>query len=179
MLKTTIKKEVFLLEGIYKNKKILNSLKKTVLEKTKGIEVSKTNVIAQTTGFNFLRSNFDFVEFIKGIKKEIDKIYPYDFIIIDAWGNSYSKGQYAKEHAHHDTSAFCGILYLTNNGPGTYFSELNLTIKEEVGKFVLFSPLLKHSVDKHVGNGVRVTVAFNMHECKSWLDYNNGEYTRV
>lgn len=179
MIKTQIKTDVFLLEGIYKNTKILDSLKTKIKERTNRIKIQNTNVIAKTTDFNFLRNDLDFVTFIKDIKNDTDKVWPYDFIIVDAWGNCYEKNQYAKEHTHKDTSAFCGILYLTNNGPGTYFPELNLTVKEKKGKYVLFSPVLKHSVKKCNLKSQRITLAFNMHECKPWVDYRNQNYTYV
>lgn len=179
MIKTQIKTDVFLLEGIYKNTKIIKSLKDKIKENTKNMKAGNTNVLAKTTSFSFFRNDPDFVTFLKEIRDEIDKIYPYDFIIVDAWGNCYEKGQYAVEHTHKEVSAFCGILYLTNNGPGTYFPELDLTVKEKQGKFVLFSPLLKHSVNKHEGKTPRVTAAFNMCECKPWVDYRNKGYTYV
>ena len=180
MIRTKVKKEVFLLEGIYKNTKVLKSLKDKIKENTKNSKVGKTNVIAKTTSFVFLRKDPDFITFITDIRKDINKIYPYDFIIVDAWGNVYQKGQYANEHTHIEASAFCGILYLSNSGPGTYFSELDLTVKEKEGKYVLFTPMLKHSVKKYNGKKERITAAFNMNECKPWIDYNkNPEYAYV
>jgi len=180
MIITQIKKEVFLLEGVYKNTRVLKSLKDKIKENTKNSKVGKTNVVAKTTSFFFLRKDPDFVTFITDIRKDINKIYPYDFIIVDAWGNAYKKGQYAKEHTHIEASAFCGILYLTNSGPGTYFSELDLTVKEKEGKYVLFTPMLKHSVKKYGGKEERITAAFNMNECKPWINYNETrEYAYV
>ena len=46
----------------------------------------------------------------------------------------------------------------------TYFPELNLTVKEEVGKFVIFDPMLYHEVPKYKYTKERVTVAFNCDE---------------
>jgi hypothetical protein len=180
MIKTQIKRDVFLLEGICKNTKILKSLKNKIKDNTKNLEAGTTNVKAKTTSFIFLRKDPDFITFLKDIRQDINKVYPYDFIVIDAWGNAYEKGQYAVEHTHIGSSAFCGILYLSNNGPGTYFSELDLTVKEKEGKFVLFSPILKHSVNKHKDKKQRITAAFNMDECKPWIRYNeNPEYAYV
>jgi hypothetical protein len=63
-------------------------------------------------------------------------------------------------------------LYLTEGGPGTYFKEYDLLVEEEVGKYILFHPLLKHSVQKIENNIERITIAFNMNEVKTWEDYS-------
>ena len=77
------------------------------------------------------------------------------------------------EHDHRSTTAFCGILYLTEGGPGTYFKEYDLTINEEIGKYILFHPDLLHSVSKITNNIERMTVAFNMNRMISWENLND------
>jgi len=170
LINKKIKKDSFLLEDSFKNISLLNILKDKIIKETsKDSNKYNTNVIAKRTGFEFFINDLDFIKFIKEIKNKINKIYPHDFIIKEAWGNVYRKNDFAKEHTHIDTTAFCGIIYLSDNGPGTYFPELKLTVKEKLGKFVLFSPILKHSVGKCKKD--RVTLAFNMFETKPWIDY--------
>jgi hypothetical protein len=82
------------------------------------------------------------------------------------------KSEKVTEHNHSDCS-FCGILYLTEGGPGTYFKEYDLLIKEEVGKFILFHPMLKHSVQEIDKDIERITVAFNMSHLKEWQNSLN------
>jgi hypothetical protein len=177
LINKKIKKDVFLLEGVLKDIELIKILKNKIVNETMTNSVDQRNVLGKSTNYQFFINDVDFINFIKSIKKEIDKIYPYDFIIREAWGNVYNKNNYAKEHTHMDTTAFCGIIYLSENGPGTYFPELKFTVKEKIGKFVLFSPILKHSVKKCNGN--RITLAFNMDECKPWINYeklNNFKY---
>jgi hypothetical protein len=172
-----IKKDVFLLEGVLKDIELIKVLKNKIVNETVANSVDQRNVLGKSTNYQFFINDVNFINFIKSIKKEIAKIYPYDFIIREAWGNVYNKNDYAKEHTHMDTTAFCGIIYLSENGPGTYFPELKFTVKEKIGKFVLFSPILKHSVKKCKDD--RVTLAFNMDECKPWINYgklNNFKY---
>ena len=76
-------------------------------------------------------------------------------------------------HDHELTSAFSGILYLTEGGPGTFFHEHNITIEEEIGKFILFHPRLMHSVKKIENDIERITVAFNMDKIKLWENIEN------
>ena len=47
-----------------------------------------------------------------------------------------------------------------------------MVVEEEVGKYILFSPMLVHSVEKIKNNLERITVAFNMDEIKDWNQNN-------
>ena len=51
--------------------------------------------------------------------------------------------------------------------------ELSSYRKKEVGKFILFSPFLKHSVIQVNNNIERVTLAFNANLCRKWEDNSN------
>ena len=48
-----------------------------------------------------------------------------------------------------------------------------MSVHEEVGKFILFSPFLKHSVIQVNNNIERVTLAFNANLCRKWEDNSN------
>jgi len=150
--------------------KLIESSKKELSNSTIS---RKTNVKADRTDFESLKFNPLFHEFLTKIKKDIYKIFPYNFLIDSAWANFYKKEDYAEEHTHLGTTAFCGILYCTDGpGPGTYFSQYDLVVKEKKGRFVLFNPLLLHSVPKFNYQSERITIAFNMGEVKKW-DYEN------
>lgn len=139
-----------------------------------------TNVKAQHTNFHSLNLCPEFHEFLKKIKKDIFKIYPLNFSIDSAWTNFYGKTKtdHAQEHSHNGTTAFCGILYCTDGpGPGTYFSQYDLNVKEKKGRFILFHPLLLHSVQEFNYQSERITIAFNMNEVKSWDYANNSIYS--
>jgi hypothetical protein len=163
-----IYQNTFLLTGKINNTDIINNLIEFV-KNNKDEKLSyKTNVKGYFSGFKSLVSNQYFIDFLKLIQPQIKIIYPDHFIIRDAWGNILKKNEEVTEHHHGDSSAFCGILYLTDGGPGTYFADYNLTVNEEIGKFVLFSPILKHSVKKTETDLERITIAFNMNQLKSW-----------
>ena len=63
-------------------------------------------------------------------------------------------------------------ITLFRKGPGTYFKEYDLLIKEEIGKYVLFHPFLKHSVKKIENDIERITIEFNMGQTKESDDYS-------
>jgi hypothetical protein len=169
-------KETFIITGKIEDKIIINNLIDFV-KNNKDEELSyKTNVRGHFTGFKSLVKNKDFINFLKLIQPVINIIYQNNFIIYDAWGNLCKINEEVDEHNHGVISAFCGVLYLTEGGPGTYFKEYDLLIKEEIGKFILFSPILTHSVEKIKKDIERITVAFNMNAIKDWDDTSKCEW---
>jgi len=162
--------EGYLLTGKINDKKIIENLKKFIRE-NKDTDLSyKTNVKAHFTGWNSLIENIDFNNFLKLIEQYTKLIYTKNSKLSSAWGNICKKYDKILPHNHATVSAFCGILYLTDDGPGTFFDAYNLTVKEEVGKFILFHPWLIHSVEEINNDIERITVAFNVNEIKNWED---------
>jgi hypothetical protein len=168
-----ISQETFILIGKINEKKIINNLINTIKNTKDNSLSNKTYVKGNFTGFKSLIENESFINFLKMIQKEIKIIYPNHFKITEAWGNICKQGDEIMEHNHKGVNAFCGILYLTENGPGTYFKEYDLLITEEIGKFVLFHPYLLHSVSKLEKNIERITLAFNIEEIKDWENVSN------
>jgi len=165
-----ILKETYVLTGKINNKQLIDNLINFV-KNNKDEKLSyNTNVKGHFTGFKSLIQNNDFLNFLKTIQKNINLIYSKNFIIQDAWGNLCKIGEEVTEHDHVGSDAFCGILYLTEDGPGTYFKEYDLLIKEEIGKYILFHPMLRHSVKKITNDIERITIAFNMCAIKEWTD---------
>jgi hypothetical protein len=165
--------ETFILTGKIDNREIIDNLI-NFIKNNKNEELSyRTNVKAHFTGFKSLVENIHFHNFLKMIQPYIKIIYQQSFKIEDAWGNFCKKNEEVIEHDHINASAFCGILYLSNDGPGTYFKQYDLLINEEIGKFVLFHPFLKHSVKKIDKEIERITVAFNMSLIRDWEDKSN------
>jgi hypothetical protein len=170
LIKKNIKINTFILIGEIQNISLLNKIKNQINEKFKEKNELdyKTHVGGLFTGFDFLVRNSDFHLIIKSIQEEIKIIYPYDFVIRDAWANLLKKGGKVTPHLHADVTAFCGIIYLNESGPGTYFSEYDLLVNEKFGKFVIFNPLLKHEVKEMHDDIERITIAFNMNQVKSF-----------
>lgn len=167
-----ILKETYILTGKIKNEQLIENLI-NIVKKNKDEKLSyKTHVKGHFTGFKCLTDNNEFITFLKNIQENIKIIYKENFIISDVWGNVCKIGEEVTEHDHSSVNGFCGILYLTEGGPGTYFKEYDLLIKEEIGKYILFHPLLQHSVKKIENDIERITIAFNMNQIKEWEDYS-------
>jgi hypothetical protein len=153
---------------------------KLILDIKEGVKTSKvsrkTNVKGENTDFNYLVTNLNFHKFLKIIQPSIFKIYKQNFVVKEVWGNIYNKNDYAEPH-NHGNSGFCGILYCTDGpGPGTYFSEYDLTIHEKKGRFVLFHPKLFHEVKPYIYNKERITIAWNFALVPNWADYTNAYF---
>jgi len=170
-----IELDTYILVGEIDNIDLIDDLIKDVREGVKISNISgKTNVKGEHTEFDYLVANPTFHKFLKIIQPSIYKIYQENFLIKEVWGNIYSKkSDYALLHAH-DDSAFCGILYCTDGpGPGTYFSQYDLLIKEKKGRFVLFHPKLLHEVKQYDYKSDRITIAWNFSSIKKWINYDN------
>jgi hypothetical protein len=154
--------QTYLLTGKIDNKDLINNLIYFIRNNKDEALSYKTSVKAHFTGFKSLVENKDFINFLKIIQPQIKFIFNDNFEISDAWGNLCRYGEEIVEHDHHKNTAFCGILYLSEGGPGTYFKDYDLTVEEEIGKYVLFHPYLIHKVKKIEKDIERITVAFNM-----------------
>jgi hypothetical protein len=160
--------ETFLLTGKIFDQEIILNLKKFIKENIDNVLSHNTHVKGKFTGFRGLINNKDFINFLKTIEPYIKIVYNKNFEILDAWGNICKQGEEVIEHDHRAVNAFCGILYLTEGGPGTHFKEYDLTIEEEIGKFILFHPYLLHKVKKIEKDIERITVAFNINFVNKW-----------
>ena len=174
-----IEKEIslnsFILIADINENELIDTLIIEAREKLKTTEYVITNVVAKHTDFQAMRESPNFHLFLKKIQKYIKKVYSKKFEVREVWANFYSNPNtdYAKMHAH-DANAFSGILYCTDGpGPGTYFPQFDINIKEKKGRFVLFSKDLLHEVRPYNYEKERITVAFNFFELKKWHNYTN------
>jgi hypothetical protein len=161
ILRKDILLDTFILIDEINDDLILNNLLTDIYE-NKEFYHKYTNIIGKHTKFNFLNENKNFHNFLISIKKQIFYIYKENFLIQGAWANIYNKNDYAKMHHHKASTAFSGILYLTDGpGPGTYFPQYDLTVPEKKGRFCLFHGHLEHEVKKFNYTKDRITIAFN------------------
>lgn len=166
LLKKDISIETFIYINQIEDESYLNNFIEIILNKKKSND--KTYVIGEFTGFNSLVDEDIFHVFLKTIKPQIKNILPGKFVIHNAWANICNKNSYVLEHDHKGITGFCGILYLTDSGPGTYFKHYDLLVKEKKGRYVLFHPYLLHSVPMIENDTTRISVAFNINKLRHW-----------
>lgn len=171
-----IKRKVKFQVNKYEDRLTLENLKNKVIQLSKNIEKHNlTNVKGIFTGFQSLVADKNFHKFLIDIHPIIKKYFPFDFFIRDAWANILNENDEVEVHDHYGKSSYCGILYLTEGGPGTYFDDIDLNVEEEIGRYVLFDPLIRHSVKKNKSNVTRMTIAFNLVKRKEWEKIENIE----
>lgn len=131
----------------------------------------KTNVQGQMTDFRALVHNNNFLKFLKLIDEDIKHYLNNDsYFLFDAWGNIYNGDDCCGMHDHRNVSGFSGILYCSDDGPGTNFPELNFHCPDKKGRFLLFKPYFQHYVRKWNYTQDRITVAFNSFYNSSIID---------
>ena len=164
--------QTFIAWGEIEDKKIIKDLKSDDLNY---ISVSdrkldyKTNVKGKMNDWGNLSKKNSIKNFIFSIKDEIKLVHTKNFVLKDAWANLLKKDDEIRGHNHRGSiGAFCGIIYLSDHGPGTFFKELNFVLPEKMGRYVLFHPLLFHEVKKIENDIERLTIAFNCHEVLEW-----------
>lgn len=156
----------FLIEYQFKNLSFVDILKKEIKNNVGKMDY-KTNVKGRMTSFNHFSKNRIFSNLLKECIEITHVLNLPKSILTDAWGNILKKGDSVDAHAHYRCS-ISGVLYLTENGPGTYFPQFNKTIEEKIGKVLLFSGSLLHEVPVYNGNEDRYTIAFNFEEITPW-----------
>ena len=165
-----IEKDSFILIGRINDPDLIQRLISDITIGIKGRKNSsyKTNVIGKMTRFKYFNSNDNFIKVLDLIRPTFKKVIQRSIQLKDSWGNILDKNDYVKIHNHHPASV-SGILYLTE-GESTYFPSHNKHIEAEVGKFVLFDPMLDHEVTKNKSSKKRYSLSFNF-ELKGDYDH--------
>tara|TARA_R100000963_G_scaffold356_2_gene536 strand:+ start:439 stop:978 length:540 start_codon:yes stop_codon:yes gene_type:complete len=156
-----IEKDSFILISRINDPDLIHKLISDIIMGTKGTSNSnyKTNVKGKMTNFKYFNTNNNFIKFLDLIRPMFKKVIQRSVQLKDSWGNILGKNDYVYVHNHHPCSV-SGILYLTE-GASTYFPLYNKHIEAEAGKFVLFDPMLDHSVPKNKSSQKRYSLSFN------------------
>lgn len=161
-----IEQWIYLLEYQFKDLNFINILKKEIDNNVGELDY-KTNVKGQMTKFNALVNNEIFINLLKESLSFSNVLNIRDLKLTDAWGNILKKGDVVQLHEH-SPAVISGVLYLTEGGPGTFFSQFNKTVEEKIGKIVFFSGSAFHQVLPYTLDENRYTISFNLNENKPW-----------
>lgn len=161
---------IFLLQGRISDFNLIDKLKTKLISKMNNSTMHyETNVKAKMTEFNSFNEDEDFHEFLNLIIPYINNINNNPFVIHSSWGNIYeNKKDHTVMHNHQGCDFMSGVLYLTDNGPGTYFKEFDFTTIEQIGKFLLFSPEADHEVKEFDYKDKRMIISFNLNSMRKW-----------
>jgi hypothetical protein len=161
-----ITKNLFIIEHQLQDLSFVNEFK-SLIDKNVGELSYKTNVKAKMTDWHFFKQVPKFNKLLLDMG-ELFSAFPFRAMTLaQAWGNVIEKGEEVVIH-NHRYNHVSGVLYLTENGPGTYFPQFNKTIVEKIGKVVFFNGETNHSVAKSFNKQKRYTVAFNLDEIENF-----------
>jgi len=122
----------------------------------------KTNVKGLMTNWTYFNNNNKFlnllspiIEFIKSFKK-ISRCGLHS-----SWGIKENFNDFTAEHDH-IPGYLSGIIYFENHEQALHFPEINISIKPEKNKFLIFSSFLKHKTKKNVLKKCKYAISFNL-----------------
>jgi hypothetical protein len=162
----TITKNLFIIEHQLTDLSFINNFK-TLIDKNVGPLNYKTNVKGKMTSWEFFKNVPEFNKILLDIG-QIFASFPFRAMTLaQAWGNIIEKGDEVLIH-NHRYNHVSGVLYLTENGPGTYFPQFNKTIVEKIGKFVFFNGEVNHGVVPSNIKQKRYTIACNFNEIENY-----------
>jgi len=137
----------------------INEIEKGIKEKNN--RSYTTHVKSEMTSFQYFVKDKNFNNFLNDIKNAFDfHNRKMPIVLEEAWGNKIKPGEHITTHNHTGVE-LSGVLYLSNEGEETSFPEYNLKIKPEIGKFIIFEPMLSHGVGTNTSKNNRYTIAFN------------------
>ena len=168
LIKTEIPKKVFLIESS------INIDQKYFIKKIEeGISNSDnknfiTNVFGQMTNWNFFNEDKEFLNVLITIfdKFNVDNLIEKS-VLKEAWGIKLSKGNYTKSHDHKEY-VLSSVLYLNKSNQELFFPELQISVKPEIGKVIVFSGILRHFTNRIYDDTSKYAIAFNMSQVKPW-----------
>jgi hypothetical protein len=157
-----ITKNLFIIEHQLTDLSFVNEFK-YLIDKNIGPLNYKTNVKGKMTDWTFFKNVPEFNNILLNIGQIFTTLPFTEMVLTQAWGNMIEKGDQVIMH-NHRANSMSSILYLTENGPGTYFPQFNKTVVEKIGKFVFFSSEANHSVAPSIIKQKRYTIACNFNE---------------
>lgn len=164
-LKIPSKSKIFLIDYPHHN-----DLKNEILidlETYKDTQNYQTNVKATMTEWNISSPE---IEKLKSfIINYLNNYYPFvlknnnSFYYEHFWANIYRQNDHAIEHDHL-FSSFSIVYFLkgNRNDAPLIFTESEVSILPEEGKFIIFPAYLKHKVLKQISNQIRITLSGNI-----------------
>ena len=120
-----------------------------------------TNVSGKMTHWQYFANDEIFLKTVSPLLNYLEHqvdLHPY--ILCEAWGLIEGLHEYTKKHDH-ASNVFSGIVYLNDHNQELFFPEVNIKIKPEKNKIVLFSAFLKHQADRNFEEDLKYAIAFN------------------
>lgn len=162
----SVVKKLFIVEHLLDDLSFVDEFK-SLIEKNISDLSYKTNVLGKMTDWKFFVDNKKFHNILKNSMDMCTFVDAKLMYLHSAWGNILQNNDEVKPHSH-QPALLSGILYLTENGPGTNFPDFNMILKEKIGKIVFFNSEINHFVQKTNLIEKRYTISFNFNYSTSF-----------
>lgn len=164
-IKTEIKKEVFYLEGKINidSNYFIKKIEDGIINSPNNY---KTNVQGFMTAWDYFIEDKKFLKIFLNIINNFEHhsvVFQHlpKWKLDSCWGIKEEKGSYTKEHDHLP-AVLSGVIYLNDVKQELIFKELNIKVAPEKGKFVIFSPILKHYTERNLEETSKYGLSFNL-----------------
>tara|TARA_R100000664_G_C2758700_1_gene147840 strand:+ start:4770 stop:5318 length:549 start_codon:yes stop_codon:yes gene_type:complete len=130
----------------------------------------KTNVIGEMTSYTWFNRDKNFWKALQQGLDYIDQTDLYKMlpksILKESWGIKTGYRHKVKDHNHWG-ARISGVLYLNDSDQNLFFPQLNIEVKPETGKLILFTSILDHHTNLQLEKKNKYAISFNMFE--RWL----------
>ena len=127
-----------------------------------------TNVKGKMTSWLWFAKDPKFIDIVQQGIDYLDEHGPSlpAYRLKEAWGIKTSFRDKTVRHCH-GAALVSGVYYLNNNNQTLYFPQLELEIKPEKNKLLLFSGFLDHYTNLNKQKTEKYAIAFNLFEQKN------------
>ena len=125
----------------------------------------KTNVMGEMTSYTWFNRDKNFLDIVQKGLDYIDSTNLHEklpkCLLKESWGVKTGYRNKIKKHDHWG-ARISGVLYLNNSKQNLLFPQLDMEVKPEVGKLVMFTSILKHQTKLQYNNEKKYAIAFNI-----------------
>lgn len=119
-----------------------------------------TNVKGYMTPWDYFVGDDNFLKTIIPILDKLDEYKLLRYELNEAWGLKEEWAHYTKEH-NHLPAYLSGVLYLNDHPQELIFTDINISITPEKGRFVVFSSFLNHKTKRNRTDIPKYAISFN------------------
>jgi|TARA_Y100001937_G_scaffold83871_1_gene113486 hypothetical protein len=127
----------------------------------------KTNVKGKMTSWFWFAKDPKFIDIVQTGIDYLDEHGPSlpPYFLKEAWGIKTGFRDKTVRHSH-GAAVVSGVYYLNDNDQILYFPQLDLEIKPEKNKLIMFSAFLDHYTNLNKQKTEKYAIAFNLFEEK-------------
>ena len=122
----------------------------------------QTNILGGHTSWKYFVEDLEFNRILFKLMDYLDSnVHLSPYKIEECWGFQCHLGSRTRNH-NHSPHIVSGVIYLNQHPQTLQFTEINQTVKPEVGSFAIFSSFLNHGCNRNHSDTIKYGISFNM-----------------